>query len=485
MGSPDFAAPELFQPGVTADHRADIYGVGATLYQMLTGTLPRGFFRLPSELRPGIDSRFDTIVVKAMEADRDERYQNAMELREALSEVRAPACPAQPAKPPKRFAAVATMALALAALVAFGGWWATRDRDPKPAASHGKPANPPPTVAWTDWLTPKLADSAYFTADAGWKREEGGLTMLKEIAGHEVLPPTTRDGAVRMTYLLRNSKGPNLTVRERRSNGDRELYCADDKGDSLWLFRKDLGSDLLHTLASTPIPPEISRTAERTLEFRVAGDTLTATLNGAVRVTAKDNTVTEGLCAMVLTRDVLVKKLETDGGAEWTDWLARQLASGFYGHPQDTWKREAGGVTTFVNQAGDQVLPPGTRDGAIRMTYLLRGEVGPNITIRDRGEGGEQQREHYCAEDTGGILYLFRKDAATNSLIPLVSRPIPFAPDPTQPRTLEIRFVGDTLTVTLNGTFAISTKDSTLAQGPCAVVLRKDVLVTKVEVSRF
>lgn len=85
MGTPDYAAPEVFKPGMVTDHRADLYAVGVMLYQMLTGEVPRGFFKLPSE--GGTDPRFDAIIVKAMEANRDERFQSALEVRHALDEI--------------------------------------------------------------------------------------------------------------------------------------------------------------------------------------------------------------------------------------------------------------------------------------------------------------------------------------------------------------------------------------------------------------
>jgi serine/threonine protein kinase len=67
MGTPDYVAPRCSVTGMVADHRADLYAVGVMLYQMLTGEVPRGMFKLPSQKGIGTDLRFDDIICKAME----------------------------------------------------------------------------------------------------------------------------------------------------------------------------------------------------------------------------------------------------------------------------------------------------------------------------------------------------------------------------------------------------------------------------------
>jgi serine/threonine protein kinase len=84
MGTPDYVAPETLLFGSDVDGRADIYAVGVMLYQMLTGDIPRGMFKMPSQKFQSIDPRFDGIVRRALEHDRDERYQSSLELRRDL-----------------------------------------------------------------------------------------------------------------------------------------------------------------------------------------------------------------------------------------------------------------------------------------------------------------------------------------------------------------------------------------------------------------
>ncbi|MDZ4403122.1 serine/threonine-protein kinase [Prosthecobacter sp.] len=85
MGTPDYVSPEALIMGSSIDGRADLYAIGVMLYQMLTGEIPRGLFQMPNIRTKGeTDPRFDAIISKAMQTDRESRYQTASELRRAL-----------------------------------------------------------------------------------------------------------------------------------------------------------------------------------------------------------------------------------------------------------------------------------------------------------------------------------------------------------------------------------------------------------------
>lgn len=104
MGTPDFVAPEALIAGVPLDGRADLYAIGVMLYQMLTGEIPRGIWMMPGT-RLGTDPRFDAIIAKAMQTDREARYQSAMEIRRDLDTILStPRAAVQPrsAPPPVR-----------------------------------------------------------------------------------------------------------------------------------------------------------------------------------------------------------------------------------------------------------------------------------------------------------------------------------------------------------------------------------------------
>ncbi|MCB1279394.1 protein kinase, partial [Prosthecobacter sp.] len=87
MGTLHYMAPEALMLGSAVDHRADIYAVGVMLYQMLTGKIPQGMFKLPSLQIGGLDPRYDGIIAKAIMEDREARYQTVRELRGDLDHI--------------------------------------------------------------------------------------------------------------------------------------------------------------------------------------------------------------------------------------------------------------------------------------------------------------------------------------------------------------------------------------------------------------
>ncbi|HCN79353.1 MAG TPA: hypothetical protein DIT13_19495, partial [Verrucomicrobiales bacterium] len=151
MGTPDYAAPEQFDPNATIDHRADIYALGVMIYQMITGQLPRGAWKAPSERAP-VAPQWDDIVSRAMQNDPGDRYQQAREVKTdvtsiplAGSRVRKDAAEKpQAATKPRALASAAAKSraplifgLVVGAVLAVGAFFALRD------SGDGRTAGPP------------------------------------------------------------------------------------------------------------------------------------------------------------------------------------------------------------------------------------------------------------------------------------------------------------------------------------------------------
>lgn len=87
VGTPQYIAPEQARGRGSEDHRADIYSLGVMLYEMLTGELPRGIFKPPSH-KAKVSRQLDRIVMRALQEDPAQRYQDIMALKTDLWKVR-------------------------------------------------------------------------------------------------------------------------------------------------------------------------------------------------------------------------------------------------------------------------------------------------------------------------------------------------------------------------------------------------------------
>ncbi|WAS92967.1 serine/threonine-protein kinase [Nannocystis punicea] len=119
LGTPEYVAPELIR-GLQPDARVDIYAVGVMFYDLLVGKLPfagESFMSTltahlmqlpqpPSQARPAaqIPEAVDTVVLRALAKDRDQRYANIREfsaaLRAAIAEADAALAPPPLPLPP-------------------------------------------------------------------------------------------------------------------------------------------------------------------------------------------------------------------------------------------------------------------------------------------------------------------------------------------------------------------------------------------------
>lgn len=98
VGSPAYMAPEQITDTSRVDARADIYALGVTLYEALTGRRPfkgdSGWDLMmlhvndmptdPREHNPAVPAAVAEIVMRCLEKNPDDRFQSAAELRDVL-----------------------------------------------------------------------------------------------------------------------------------------------------------------------------------------------------------------------------------------------------------------------------------------------------------------------------------------------------------------------------------------------------------------
>ena len=95
--TPGYAPPEQYQATGATDQRTDVYGLGATLYYLLTGYQPvdaparlsAQALPTPRERNPYLTAEISAIVIKAMALDPNARFQSARELGRELEIQRA------------------------------------------------------------------------------------------------------------------------------------------------------------------------------------------------------------------------------------------------------------------------------------------------------------------------------------------------------------------------------------------------------------
>lgn len=161
MGTPFFTAPELVgsaEPGV----RSDIYALGITLYQMLTGHIPQGAFQPPSKLVDRLDPRWDAIIQQALQTDPGERQMDAEVLRQQLQTLTQPA-------PHRRWLGwLGSSLIALSTL----GWWQLTDWAPHSQA-------PADTVPRVTNLLPRF-DLKKGTPEDCWRHTSSGFLTAEK-----------------------------------------------------------------------------------------------------------------------------------------------------------------------------------------------------------------------------------------------------------------------------------------------------------------
>lgn len=233
-GTLPYMAPEQLR-GEPADARTDMWAVGAVLYEMATGKLPfsekNGPLLIdailnreptaPAKENPQVPPGLESVILKALDKNADERYQTAAALGRDLDRLTAGAKPLAKARRERTSDRVGAVAVVIL-LVLTAGYFLLRNR-----GSRIFPVNPPSTAA---------AKGRHAVAVLGFKNLTGNpAAEWISTALSEMLTTELAAGGKLLTI-------PGESVSQMKTNltlSDADSYG----GDTLAKIRKNIGVD--------------------------------------------------------------------------------------------------------------------------------------------------------------------------------------------------------------------------------------------------
>lgn len=339
--------------------------------------------------------------------------------------------------------------------------------------------------------------------EADWKKNWPGKREVVDGVLHLTMQNVTKplpsaDGAVRARIVFR--EGSENVALLARSTGGNEIYKLNLRADGVFLSPIGADGKNLEKIGSAAFSKPLRPGDRVTLELRVQGDRLTALVDGKVVIEGQNAVYSKPGGWGIMANDGWFEMAEFQplgltaapvnaptSDEKWPDWIAEKRMEGKltgFGFEDDG---------TYVQSRGAKGGPswrPIMRDGAIRVTWKLTGEIGqpgqrePAITLRHGTLVTPPQPGAYTLDfaRSGLRIDLHTVDASGQpQRMELKSWPLPAGFDRTQEHTLELRAVGDELSVRLNGLLIGTHRDTRAAEGGFGFFPADGALVRKVE----
>ena len=243
FGTSGFASPEHYQGGT--DARSDIYSLGATLYNLLTGRVPTDSLGLangsavlvaPRTLNPNVSAPTEQVVLRAMSSQPTQRFQNVDEMRVSLFPPKIESVTTRPIPTDTnrifQYATVGigllTIGLLLWMLSALLGWMNTTNNQLGEMRVAMNTATPAPTLLPTQTSTPTRT-----------------ATRTPTITSTPVPPPPTPSGQIAYesngTIYIMNADGTE--PKKIRDNAHYPAWSPDGSEIAFWT-----DDNYLHTI---------------------------------------------------------------------------------------------------------------------------------------------------------------------------------------------------------------------------------------------
>jgi hypothetical protein len=348
-----------------------------------------------------------------------------------------------------------------------------------PAGSQASRLTPTPSGATPDLRTAEpwqdlLRDGSGLDLRYEATRADGVLHLPNKAGAFAGKDMRAADGAIRARMVFKaGQKMPSLTARE----GSGVRYGADVRDASTArLFVVNKGGPTAE-LATFPIVPPLREGEDYDLELRAVGQTISVRCNGLPLGAVQDTSQAAGnfgiwqfgpATAIVKAFSYLPLNAAAASAEPWQDVLhdsaKLSLSSGVERTPEGLRFTDNGNAMPARGQ-GPQ------RDGAVRMLATFGGL--PVQLIARRTDSGDNYQLN--AAD-GKQFSLWRWDHVAKQNTNLRRFPLREPLQPGQDYELELRVVGQTLTVKLNGEILGTVTDGTFPEGHVGVAVSGRVI---------